>query len=217
VLLAASLLRSLTPGLRRDEGSKVVRRQFFATRLLLSAASAEESPRGSANENEGDQAMSKRTIKKGGKKGGTGSASSPFTIWSANGASFLPDSKSVVNNFYSTGVGTVAGGAQVTVTLYAPVTMLPPNTGFSALLVVNSGRTAPNVNTKAQLVKMSRATGAETTIAAVTCSSSASVHTSVTSFSATFDPDTFFYYVRVTLRSGIAVPQLQVLYGVALQ
>ena len=157
--------------------------------------------------------MKKRTNK----KRSIGLATSPFTIWSANGASFLPDSKSVMNNSYSTGSGTVAGGAQVTVTLYAPVTMLPPNTGFSALLVVNSGRTATNVNTKAQLVKMSRSTGAETTIAAVTASSSASVHTTVTSFIATFDPDNFFHYVRVTLKSGIAVSQAQVLYGVALQ
>jgi hypothetical protein len=157
--------------------------------------------------------MRKRTSK----KGGIGLASSPFTIWSANGASFLPDSKSVVNNFYSTGLGTVTGGAQVTVTLHAPITMLPPNTGFSALLVVNSGRTTTNVNTKAQLIKMSRSTGAETTIAAVTASSSASVHTTVTTFIATFDPDNFFYYVRVTLKSGILVSQSQVLYGVALQ
>jgi hypothetical protein len=157
--------------------------------------------------------MTKRTNK----KEGSGLATSPFTIWSANGASFLPDSKSVMNNSYSTGLGSVAGGAQVTVTLYAPVTMLPPNTGFSALLVVNSGRSATNVNTKAELVKMSRSTGAETTIAAVTASSSSSVHTTVTIFIATFDPDTFFYYVRVTLKSGIAVSQLQVLYGVALQ
>lgn len=161
--------------------------------------------------------MAKRTNKKGGKKVGTGLASSPFTIWSANGASFLPDSKSVANNWYGTGVGTVTGGAQVVVTLYAPVTMLPPNTGFSALLLVNSGRTATNVNTKAQLVKMSRSTGAETIIAAVTASSSGSVHTTVTAFSAAFDQDNFFYYVRVTLRSGIAVTQAQVLYGVALQ
>src|SRR5262245_66744 len=156
--------------------------------------------------------MSKRANKKG-----VASASSPFTIWSANGASFLPDSKSVANNSYRTGLGTVTSAAQVTVTLYAPVTMLPPNTGFSALLVVNSGRTATNVNTKAQLVKMSRSTGAETVIAAVTASSSSSVHTTVTTFSATFDQDTFFYYVRVTLTSGIAVTQAQVLYGVALQ
>ena len=147
----------------------------------------------------------------------TSARASPFTIWSANGASFLPDSKSVANNRYSTGLGTIAGGAQVTVTLYAPVTMLPPNTGFTALLVVNSGRTAPNVNTKAELVKMSRSTGAETIIATVTASSSTSVHTTSTSFSATFEPDNFFYYVRVTLKSGIVVSQLQVLYGVALQ
>ena len=157
--------------------------------------------------------MKKRTSK----KGGSGLADSPFTIWSANGASFVPDSKSVVNHWYSTGAGSVAGGAQVTVTLYAPVTLLPLNTGFSSILVINSGRTATNVNTRAELVKMSRSTGAESTVAAVTASSSSSVHTTNTNFSAPFDQDHFLYYVRVTLRSGITVTQLQVLYGVALQ
>jgi hypothetical protein len=158
-------------------------------------------------------------MKKGtSKKGGSGLADSPFTIWSANGASFVPDSKSVANNSYSTGVGSVAGGAQVTVTLYAPVTLLPPNTGFSSILVINSGRTATNVNTRAELVKMSRSTGAESIIAAVTATSSSSVHTTPSpGFSAPFEQDKFLYYVRVTLRSGIAVTQLQVLYGVALQ
>ena len=152
------------------------------------------------------------------KKGVSAKADSPFTIWSANGASFVPDSKSVANNSYGTGAGTVSGGAQVTVTLYAPVTLLPANTGFSSLLLINSGRTAPNVNTKAELVRMSRATGAEFTIAAVTATSSSSVHTTPSpGFSAPFDQDNFLYYVRVTLRSGITVTQLQVLYGVALQ
>jgi len=160
-----------------------------------------------------DQGMATRTSK----KGVSAKADSPFTIWSANGASFVPDSKSVANNSYGTGAGTVSGGAQVTVTLYARVTLLPANTGFSSLLLINSGRTAPNVNTKAELVRMSRATGAEFTIAAVTATSSSSVHTTNTNFSAPFDQDHFLYYVRVTLRSGITVTQLQVLYGVALQ
>lgn len=146
----------------------------------------------------------------------------PATIWSANAASCVPAQA------LSSSVTISAGAVYVTtspVYFYCPInTSLRQSNGTSnTLTLVYSGTsnygcsglcTAPHF-TEADLVALSRSTGAETTVVALG-STTSSVATSVSSsFSYAFDFDANVYYVRILVRGSTTYPQY--VYAVALK
>lgn len=138
------------------------------------------------------------------------------TIWSTGGATCTP----VSYTGYNVSAGAVTAGAGTTVTLYCAVGKSETTAGaYNKIEIIHKGTTSgTTVNIQADLIRLDRSTGTETVLATVTGGSSATVISSSAYYLTTnaFDWNTYFYYVKVRLTSGVVAGQLQTLYGVSL-
>ena len=136
------------------------------------------------------------------------------TAWSANGAGCVPVGTAGVH----VAAGAVTAGAGVTVTLYCAITRAALVGGFKHIEITYKGRVAANVFTTSELIEMSKATGAETVRCGVKSQSSTTIKTmsNLCSNSTNLDFNSNFYYVRIVLKSGNIVGQLQTIYGTSL-
>lgn len=136
------------------------------------------------------------------------------TAWSANGASCVP-----VGTFgVHVAAGAVTAGAGVTVTLYCAITKDALGGAFREIEITYKGRAAAKVFTTSEFIEMSKATGVETVRCGIQSKGSAVIttQTNLCNNSTNLDFNNDFYYVRVVLKSGNFVGQLQTIYGVSL-
>ena len=135
------------------------------------------------------------------------------TAWSANGAGCVPVGTSGVH----VAAGAVTAGGGVTVTLYCKITRDALVGAFRRIEITYKGGVARNVFTTSELIQMSKATGAETVRCGVRSTGSAIITTQSNLCSnSNLDFNNNFYYVRIVLKSGIVVGQLQTIYGSSL-
>jgi hypothetical protein len=136
------------------------------------------------------------------------------TAWSANGAGCVP----VVTSGVHVTAGAVTAGASVTVTLYCGITRAALVGGFRRIEITYKGRVAARVFTTSEFIQMSKATGVETVRCGVKSTGSDAIKTqsNLCENSTNLDFDNNFYYVRIVLKSGIIVGQLQTIYGSSL-
>ena len=134
-------------------------------------------------------------------------------VWTENGASCVPVGTTGVN----VSAGAVTAGSGTTVILYCPVVRSDVNgSSVTTLGIIYKGNVAANVNTTAEFVEMSRTTGVETIKGTVVSTGSSTIVAQLANVSAGINFNNNFYYVRVTLKSGTIVGQLQTIYGVSL-
>jgi hypothetical protein len=137
-----------------------------------------------------------------------------LTAWSTNGASCVADKAPGV----SVAAGAVTAGGGITITLYCSITHAPTG-AFDSIEITYKGAANKfqRVATSAELIEMSKATGAETLKCGFQGRGSSTIITQgglCSSSELNFNSN--IYYVRIVLKSGIAVGQLQTVYGTSL-
>ena len=135
------------------------------------------------------------------------------TAWSVNGAGCVP-----VGTFgVHVAVGAVTAGAGATVILYCEITRAALTGGFRNIEITYKGRVGAKVFTTSELIEMSKATGAETVKCGIQSTGSDAIKTQSNLCSnSNLDFNNNFYYVRIVLKSGNIVGQLQTMYGSSL-
>lgn len=166
-------------------------------------------------------------------------AAAATTSWSASGASCVP----VGTVGLKVTAGAVTAGAGVTATLYCGITKSALVGAFDSIEITYSGgaggvvasgaeaHPAPSDAsaaavgglknqsvTTAELIEMSKATGAETVRCGIQSKGSAGIttETNLCTNSSNIDFNNSFYYVRVVLKSGIVAGRLQTIFGTSL-
>jgi len=135
------------------------------------------------------------------------------TAWSAIAAGCVPVGTFGVN----VAAGAVIAGGGTTVTLYCSILRNALTGSFNHIEITYKGRGAPDVSTTSELIQMSKATGVETVMCGIRGMGSDSITTqSNICENSGLDFDNNFVYVRIVLKSGIAILQLQTIYGVSL-
>lgn len=142
-------------------------------------------------------------------------ASAATTYWSMVAAGCTPGDPAIQNNRYQIQSGHVAhAGTNVDViSLYCPVTALDPGEVAASgeptqvTMTFQDESTSVGDNITAQLIRMTRTSGALTTIATLDSDSTDGMGTGVqkqaASYTHTFDFTTYVYYVRIDIdRAG---------------
>jgi hypothetical protein len=141
-------------------------------------------------------------------------ASRPPTAWSASGAGCVPTKQSGLQ----VNAGAVTAGAGVTATLYCNITTRLTE-GFNHIDLTYKGgaNAAQRVFTTAELIQMSKETGLETVNCGVQSRGAAAIKTDFQQCrNSELNFNENFYYVRIVLRSGNVLGQLQTIYGTSL-
>ena len=135
------------------------------------------------------------------------------TAWSAIAAGCVPVETFGVN----VAAGAVIAGSGTTVTLYCSIPGNALTGGFNHIEITYKGRGAPDVSTTAELIQMSKATGLEDVMCGIQGKGSDIITTenNVCGHSG-LDFDNNFVYVRIVLKSGNFIQQLQTIYGTSL-
>jgi len=137
-----------------------------------------------------------------------------LTAWSTNGASCVADRAPGV----SVAAGAVTAGAGITATLHCSINHAPAG-AFNSIEITYKGAANQfqHVATSAELLGMSKATGAETQKCGFQGRGSSTIITQGGLCSdSNLDFNNNLYYVRLVLKSGNAVGQLQTVYGTSL-
>jgi predicted hotdog family 3-hydroxylacyl-ACP dehydratase len=136
------------------------------------------------------------------------------TAWSANVAGCVPVGTAGIHIT----AGAVTAGAGTTVTLHCAITRAALVAGFKQIEITYKGKVAANVFTTAELIEMLKATGAEKVRCGVKGDSSVTIKSksNICENSTNIDFNNNFYYVRIVLKSGNIVGQLQTIYGTSL-
>jgi hypothetical protein len=159
------------------------------------------------------------------------SAARAATAWSTNAAACVPLSTSGL----SVSAGAVTAGSGITVTLYCGITRgaLPGAFGRIELTYKGGAGVIAQPSNKAlkvkkaaiqtkgritsELVEMSKATGAETVKCAIQAKGSAAIKTEENLCNnSELDFNNNFYYVRISLTSGVLAGHLMTVYGSSL-
>jgi hypothetical protein len=141
-------------------------------------------------------------------------APGPPTAWSASGVGCVPTKQSGLQ----VNAGAVTAGAGVTATLYCNLTT-PPTGAFNNIDITYKGaaNSVQRVFITAELIEMSKETGLETVNCGVQSAGAAAIKTDFKqcrNSELRFNEN--FYYVRIVLKSGNVIGQLQTLYGTSL-
>lgn len=132
--------------------------------------------------------------------------------WSSDGASCVPTNSGIHNNSYEVSVGHVHTRSSSSVVLYCPINTLFSNETEEFFTIDNknvylimtykglrkTGIGGP-AYTKAELLSMSKTTGAESVMLSMTSSGSSSVTTQTTLAGYDWNEQSNYYYVRLTL------------------
>jgi hypothetical protein len=160
------------------------------------------------------------------------SAARAATAWSANAAACVPLSTSGL----SVSAGAVTATSGITVTLYCGITRAALPSAFGRIEVTYKGgagviaqpsnkalKTKKGVlqpirgSITSQLIEMSKATGAETVKCAIQAKGSTAITTEENLCnSSELDFNNNFYYVRISLTSGLLAGHLMTVYGSSL-
>jgi hypothetical protein len=159
-------------------------------------------------------------------------AEADVTAWSTNAAACVPVSQSGL----LVTAGAVTAQAGSTVTLYCGITSVAlAHQGFDSIeityeggtgVVAGGGTNAPQVTVpprsgglvSAELIEMSKATGAEAPECGIEPKASATIATArmICENSSSVDFNNNFYYLRIIVKSGIAAFQQMTVYGSSL-
>lgn len=142
-------------------------------------------------------------------------ASANTEEFSAIGATCIPITD--YGSCLTISAGVLTEGTGCTVTCYVPISKRDVDgllSGHQWYIDVTHSGSGVGTSISAGLYKVSRSTGAESTVVTATTTTSGSVHTDYTAMSVSFDFDSYFFYIRVTLTGGFTATRS--LYGVGL-